>query len=123
MLAGGGGGGDKTTGGGDDKTGGGDKTAEGGEDQGGEGGEEGATPKPPKRPPPKKPGADEEEKDEYKGQKGVFFIAVTGGSGLGLIKGEGELIRSRTSWTRRALRWPRPRRSRRRSASSSAPIC
>jgi len=88
VLAGGGGGGDKTAGG-EDKTGGGEKTAEGGE-EGGEGGEEPTRP-PPKRPPPKRPGADEEEKDEYKGQKGVFFIAVTGGSGLGLIKGEGEL--------------------------------
>jgi len=86
VLAGGGGGGDKTAGG-DDKSGG-DKTAEGGE-EGGEGEE--PTPKPPKRPLPKRPGADEEEKDEYKGQKGVFFIAVTGGSGVGLIKGAGEL--------------------------------
>jgi hypothetical protein len=90
VLAGGGGGGDKTAGG--DKTGGeGDKTAQGGDEPGVDAGEEGATPKPPKRPPPKRPGADEEEKDEYKGQKGVFFIAVTGGSGLGLIKGAGEL--------------------------------
>jgi hypothetical protein len=88
VLAGGGGGGDKTAGG-DEKAGGGEKTAEGGE-EGGEGGEE-PTPKPPRRPPPKRPGADEEEKDEYKGQKGVFFIAVTGGSGVGLIKGAGEL--------------------------------
>jgi hypothetical protein len=86
VLAGGGGG-DKTAGGGDDKTAG----EGGGEEQAGEGGEEGIAPEPPKRPPPKSSGADEEEKDEYKGQKGVFFIAVTGGSGVGLIKGEGEL--------------------------------
>src|SRR5262245_41645541 len=89
VLAGGGGGGDKTAGEGDKS--GGDKVAGEGGEEGGEGGDE-ATPKPPKRPPPKRPGGpDEEEKDEYKGQKGVFFIAVTGGSGLGLIKGEGEL--------------------------------
>ena len=92
VLAGGGGGGDKTAGGGDDKTGGGEKTAGEGGEEGGEGDEEGGgTPKPPRRPPPKRSGADEEEKDTYAGQKGVFFIAVTGGSGVGLIKGEGEL--------------------------------
>jgi hypothetical protein len=74
--------------------------AEGGEGGGAEGGgggpppddgEEGG-PKPTVRkpaPPRKKPG-DEDDKDE-KGQNGMFFVALTGGIGFGLIKGEGEL--------------------------------
>src|SRR3954454_12014214 len=55
-----------------------------------EGGEGEAGPPKPRRPPPprKKPGGDE---PEEKGQSGSFFVAMTGGTGFGLIKGQGEL--------------------------------
>ena len=83
--------------GGGDK-GGGAEAAAGGEGgnapDGEEGGEEGGRRPPPKRPPPrKKAGGDEgeDEKSDYKGQTGAFFIALTGGTGVGLVKGEGEL--------------------------------
>ena len=54
-----------------------------------DGAEGGATPTIRKPAPRKK--KDEDDKDTVDGQKGVFFIAVTGGTGLGLIKGKGEL--------------------------------
>ena len=83
--------------GGGDK-GGGSEAAAGGEGgnppDGEEGGEEGGRRPPPKRPPAhKKPGGDEgeDDKSDYKGQTGVFFVALTGGTGVGLVKGEGEL--------------------------------
>jgi hypothetical protein len=41
-----------------------------------------------KTPPRKKPGDDDEEGE---GQKGLFFFGLTGGFGVGLVKGEGEL--------------------------------
>jgi hypothetical protein len=86
VLAGEGGGG----GGGTTAAGGGEAGGEGGP-PGEEGGEEGGR-KPPKGPPSKRPDKDEDEKEEkVVGQKGFFFIAITGGTGVGLIKGEGEL--------------------------------
>src|SRR3954467_7793078 len=61
---------------------GGQVADEGGDDEGG----------PPKvrRPPPPRKKAGGDEPDE-KGQSGSFFVAMTGGTGFGLIKGQGEL--------------------------------
>jgi hypothetical protein len=85
LLAdqGGGGGGAATAGGG------------GGEGEGGGGpvaDDDGERKPTVRRPPPprKKPG-DEDEGGDVEGQKGVFFIGLTGGTGFGLIKGNGEL--------------------------------
>ena len=80
--------------------GGGAATAGGGGEPGGGGGDDGGPgaggdddgPRPPtavKRPPPRKKKGDEE--DESEGQKGLFFFGLTGGGGVGLVKGEGEL--------------------------------
>jgi len=86
-------GGEAGGGGGEAAAGGGEAAGGGGE--GGEGGEEGGGSRPPpRRPPPhKKPGGDEgeDEKSDYKGQTGVFFIGLTGGTGVGMAKGNGEL--------------------------------
>jgi hypothetical protein len=77
-------------GGGGEATGGGEGGSPPQADDGGE--EGGGSRPPPKRPPPRKKAGDEDdEKSDYKGQKGVFFFALTGGSGVGLVKGEGEL--------------------------------
>lgn len=87
VLAGeGGGGGGAATAGGAGEPGGG-----GGDDGGpGAGGDEdGPRPTAVKRPPPRKKKEDEE--DESEGQKGLFFFGLTGGGGVGLVKGEGEL--------------------------------
>jgi hypothetical protein len=48
---------------------------------------------PPKKPPPrKKRGDDDDDKGDDEGaQKGVFFVALTGGTGLGVASGSGEL--------------------------------
>ena len=43
-----------------------------------------------RKPAPRKKKGDEEE-DAGDGQKGVFFVGLTGGTGFGLIKGNGEL--------------------------------
>jgi hypothetical protein len=42
-------------------------------------------------PPPRKKKDDDDEGGNVEGQKGVFFIGLTGGTGFGLIKGAGEL--------------------------------
>ena len=85
VLAGeGGGGGGAATAGGEPGGGGDD-----GGPAGAGGDDEGARPTAVKRPPPsKKKGEDE---DESEGQKGLFFFGLTGGGGVGLVKGEGEL--------------------------------
>ena len=44
-----------------------------------------------KAPPPRKKKGDDEEGGDVEGQKGQFFIGLTGGTGFGLIKGNGEL--------------------------------
>jgi hypothetical protein len=82
-------------GGGGTPAGGGEGGAEGGGEGGGgqvadEGGDEEGGPPKVRRPPPprKKAGGDE---PEEKGQTGSFFVAMTGGTGFGLIKGQGEL--------------------------------
>ena len=87
VLAGeGGGGGGAATAGGEPGGGGGD--------DGGRAGAPAATTtarsRPPSsgRPPRKKKDDDEDESD---GQKGLFFFGLTGGGGVGLVKGEGEL--------------------------------
>lgn len=78
--------------------GGGAATAGGGGEPGGGGGDDGGAgagdddgPKPTavKRPPPRK--KKDEDEDESEGQKGLFFFGLTGGGGVGLVKGEGEL--------------------------------
>jgi hypothetical protein len=43
-----------------------------------------------RRPPPPKKKGGEDEDDKKIGQKGVFFISLTGGTSFGLVKGEGE---------------------------------
>src|SRR5262245_17425449 len=80
----GGGGGAQAAGGGDQGGGGDDPSVTGGDDDG---------PRRPvvrKAPPPRKKKGDDEDKDG-EGQSGLFFFALTGGFGVGLIKGEGEL--------------------------------
>jgi len=84
VLAGEGGGGAATAGGGGEPGGGGD---DGGPGAGGD--DDGPKPTAVKRPPPRKKKGDEE--DESEGQKGLFFFGLTGGGGVGLVKGEGEL--------------------------------
>jgi hypothetical protein len=83
-------------------SGGGAREASGG-NEGGEGGGEGGgaqaidggddegsgPPKVRRPPPPRKKSGDEE--PEVKGQNGVFFIGMTGGIGVGLAKGQGDL--------------------------------
>jgi hypothetical protein len=83
---GGGGGGGATAGGGE----GGEGSEGGGAQATDDGGDDGDGPPKIRRPPPprKKSGDDE---PEVKGQSGSFFIAMTGGTGFGLIKGQGEL--------------------------------
>jgi hypothetical protein len=44
-----------------------------------------------KRSPPPRKKKGEEDEPEVTGQKGSFFVALTGGIGVGLVKGEGEL--------------------------------
>jgi hypothetical protein len=90
VLAGEGGGGGREPGGGP-VAGGGDEGG-GGQAADGEDDEGGARRKPVVRKPPprKKPGGDDDD-DEGEGQKGLFFFALTGGVGVGLVKGEGEL--------------------------------
>ena len=87
--------------GGDSGGGGGATTAAGGEGggEGSEGGggqatdvggdDDGGPPKVRRPPPPRKKSGDDE--PEVKGQSGSFFVAMTGGVGFGLIKGQGEL--------------------------------
>jgi hypothetical protein len=89
VLAGeGGGGGGAATAGGGEPAGGG----EGGGASAQADGDDGGTPTIRKPPPRKKPGGDDDDGDKkVVGQKGVFFVALTGGTGVGLIKGEGEL--------------------------------
>ncbi len=91
VLAGegGGGGGAATAGGGGEPAGGGEGGGGSGPVADDDGAEGGGHPTIRKPAPHKK--KDEDDKDEGDGQKGVFFIAVTGGTGLGLIKGNGEL--------------------------------
>jgi len=85
VLAGeGGGGGGATTAGGGGEPGGG-----GGDDGGPGAGDDGPKPTAVKRPPPRK--KKDEDEDESEGQKGLFFFGLTGGGGVGLVKGEGEL--------------------------------
>jgi hypothetical protein len=86
VLAGeGGGGGGAATAGGEPGGGGGDDG--GGAGAGGD--DDGPKPTAVKRPPPRK--KKDEEEDEGEGQKGLFFFGLTGGGGVGLVKGEGEL--------------------------------
>ena len=84
VLAGeGGGGGGAATAGGEPGAGG---------DDGGPGADDdGPRPTAVKRPPPPRKKKGEEEEDESGGQKGLFFFGLTGGGGVGLVKGEGEL--------------------------------
>jgi hypothetical protein len=73
--------------------GGGGETAangEGGDNPPADDDDEGAKPTVKRAPPPRKKKGDDDE-PEVTGQKGVFFVAMTGGIGVGLIKGEGEL--------------------------------
>jgi hypothetical protein len=67
--------------------------AGGGDDRGAAGAgaddDDGRKPTAVKRPPPRK--KEDEDEDESEGQQGLFFFALTGGSGVGLVKGEGEL--------------------------------
>jgi hypothetical protein len=66
--------------------------AAGGGDDGGPGAggdDDGPKPTAVKRPPPRK--KKDEDEDESEGQKGLFFFGLTGGGGVGLVKGEGEL--------------------------------
>jgi hypothetical protein len=81
VLAGEGG---TAAGGGDDSGGGGPSV------QADDGDGESPSPRRPKPPSRKRPGDDDDDKDDS-GQKGVFFIAVTGGTGFGLASGKGEL--------------------------------
>jgi hypothetical protein len=86
VLAGDGGGGGAAGGGRDD--GGGPTSAQADD------GDDGASPTPrPRRPPPrKKPGGDDDDgDDDGDGQKGVFFVALGIGTGLGLASGNGAL--------------------------------
>jgi hypothetical protein len=82
------------------EAGGGGAAAAGGEPGEGEGGgggpvadDEGDGEKKPtvRKPAPRKKKGEEEEGDTVEGQKGVFFLGLTGGTGFGLIKGSGEL--------------------------------
>ena len=86
--SGGGGGGAATAGGGGEPAGGG----EGGGDGPGAVADDDDGAKPTiKRAAPRKKKGDDDDKDEGDGQKGVFFVGLTGGFALGLIKGNGEL--------------------------------
>ena len=82
-------------GGGAATAGGGGEPGEGGEGGGGPAADdEGDGEKKPvvrKAPPPRKKKGDEDDGGDVEGQKGSFFIGLTGGTGFGLIKGEGEL--------------------------------
>jgi hypothetical protein len=77
------------------KEGGGGDTAAGGGEGGdttpvADDGDDGAKPTVKRTPPPRKKKGDDDE-PEVTGQKGFFFVAMTGGIGVGLVKGEGEL--------------------------------
>lgn len=83
VLAGEGGGGAATAGG--EPGGGGDD----GSPPMADGEDDGAKPTIKRPPPPRKKKSEDE--DEGEGQKGLFFFGLTGGGGVGLVKGEGEL--------------------------------
>src|SRR5262245_27539390 len=91
VLAGeGGGGGGGTTAAGGDSGGDDKKPPYAADDGGGAGGDDGDTPKVKRPAPPRKKEGDEDGGDKI-AQKGVFFLSLGGGIGVGLIKGSGEL--------------------------------